>query len=138
MKHLKYISPLPFLIFIIAVFFPFVKHRTSWTEIHIWTERGIDFNMIFLPMGIMLLILLIANVKRTRFTAIVSFVLCFGLILSIFLMQFVMLPASSFTIHTIQIGYPLTFFSALLLMIILLVNLVKTFKIGLNTTEQQT
>lgn len=127
MKNLKYISPLPFLFFLFIMFLPFVEHRTSWNGIRMWTQRGIDFKMVLLPLGIMLLILLIANIKRTRFTAIVSFVLCFGLIMSLFLMQFSMMPASSYTIHSIRIGYPMAFFSVLLLMVILLINLVKTF-----------
>ena len=131
MKHLKYISPIPFILLIIAAFLPFVEHRESFGDLHlsmIWIERGIDFKMVYLPIGMMLLILLVANIKRTRFTAIVSFVLCFGLILSIFLMQFAIMPISSYITHTIQIGYPFAFFSALLLMVILLINLVKTFK----------
>ena len=128
MKHLKYISPIPFLILLFAVFQPFVEHRESWGEARIWIERGIDFKLVFLPLGIMLFILLVANIKRTRFTAIVSFVLCFGLILSIFLLQFSMIPPDNYTTHTVKFGYPLAFFAALLLMIILLVNLVKSFK----------
>ena len=133
MKHLKYISPIPFLLFLIAASFPFVEHRGGFNPNAISIERGYDFGMIFLPIGIMLLILLIANIKRTRFTAIVAFVLCFGLIFSIFLMQFPMKPPSSYTIlHFTKIGYLMAFLSALILMVILLVNLVKTF---LNTRE---
>ncbi len=126
MKHLKYISSIPFLFFIIAIFLPFIEHQYK-PGVKI-IEYGTDFRMIFLPLGIMLLILLVANIRRTRFTAIIAFVLCFGLIFSLFLMQFTMRPiVGTFTIHTYQIGYPMAFFSALILMIILLVNLVKTF-----------
>lgn len=140
MKTLKFLSPIPFILFIIASFFPFVEHTKTFNETtSITTERGIDFGMIILPMGIMLFILLVANIKRTRFTAIIGFVLCFGLIFSLFLMQFVMQPVSSYTvIHSFQIGYFLALSSALLLMTILLVNLVKTFLNHAKSTEYKT
>lgn len=132
MKHLKYISPIPFLLLLVAICLPFVEHVTTWKGTSTSIERGYDIGMIFLPIGIMLLILLVANIKRTRFTAIIAFVLCFGLIFSIFLLSFVMKPLSSYTVHTTKIGYLMAFLSALILMVILLVNLVKTF---LNTRE---
>ena len=110
------------------MFLPFIEHQYE-PGLKI-IDHGIDFGMIFLPLGIMVLILLVANIKRTRFTAIIAFVLCFGLIFSLFLMQFTMRPIiGDFTVHTYKIGYPLAFISALMLMIILLINLVKTFRV---------
>lgn len=137
MKNLKYFSIIPLLLFVTAMFLPFVEHQYE-PGVRI-VERGYQFGMIFLPLGIMLLILLVANIKRTRFTAIIAFVLCFGLIFSLFLMQFTMRPMiGNFTIHTSKIGYPMAFFSALILMIILLVNLVKTFRAASNNDESKT
>ena len=137
MKNLKYISPIPFLLFIIALFLPFIEHQYE-PGVKI-VEHGYNFGMIFLPTGIMLLIILVANIKRSRFTAIIAFVLCFGLIFSLFLMQFTMRPMiGTFTIHTYKIGYPLAFFSALILMIILLVNLVKTFRSATYNNQSET
>lgn len=127
MKHLRYISPIPLILFLIAICLPFIEHQYEPGVKVI--ERGYDFGLIFLPLGIMILILLVANIKRGRFTAIIAFVICFGLLFSIFLMQFTMRPTiGTFTLHTYKVGYPMAFFSAVLLMVILLVNLVKTFR----------
>lgn len=127
MKNLRYFSPIPFILFLIAISLPFIEHQYEPGAVSV--EYGYDLGMILLPLGIMVLILLVANIKQTRFTAIISFVLCFGLIFSLFLMQFTMRPMiGTYTIHEYRIGYPLAFFSALLLMVILLINLVNTFR----------
>ncbi|MFK7786981.1 MAG: hypothetical protein AB8B56_17805 [Crocinitomicaceae bacterium] len=134
MKYLLYISPIPLILFIIAIFLPFIEHQYE-PGVKI-VEYGYDFGMVFLPLGIMVLILSVANIKRGRFTAIIAFVLCFGLLFSLFLMQFPMRPMiGTFTLHTYRIGYPMAFFSAVILMIILLVNLVKTFRNPLYLRE---
>lgn len=137
MKNLKYISPIPLLLFLIAIFLPFIEHQYE-PGIKI-IEKGYDFGMVLLPLGIMILILLVANIKRGRFTAIIAFVLCFGLLFSLFLMQFTMRPMiGTFTVHTYKIGYPMAFFSVVILMVILLVNLVKTFRNPLYQTDTAT
>lgn len=137
MKNLPYISPIPLVLLVISIFLPYIEHEY---EPGVKTvEYGADFGMVFLPLGIMILILLVANIKRGRFTAIIAFVLCFGLLFSLFLMQFPMRPmVGSFTVHTYKIGYPMAFFSSVLLMIILLVNLVKTFRDPVYQRETRT
>ncbi len=127
MKYLKFISPIPLLLFIVALLFPFVEHTTRWRGTTITVEYGYDFGMVFLPLSLMIAILLVVNIWRTRFVAIVCFVLCFGILFSLFLLQFQMMPVSSYTTHEIQFGYTLALLSVPLLMVILLVNLVKTF-----------
>ena len=127
MKNLKYISPIPLLLFVISIFLPFIEHQYE-PGVKI-IERGYDFGMVFLPLGIMILILLVANIRRGRFTAIIAFVLCFGLLFSLFLMQFTMRPTiGTFTLHTYKMGYPMAFLSVVMLMVILMINLVKTFR----------
>jgi hypothetical protein len=132
MKYLSVISPIPLIIFIVSLFLPFVEHRTDWNGVTVTVEHGGDINLIFLPLSIMIFILLIVNIWRTRFVAIVSFVLCFGVLFSLFLLQFEMKPPSSYTTHTTQVGYPIALSSVPILMVILLVNLVKTFKKSVN------
>ncbi len=127
MKYLKFISPIPLLLFIVALLFPFVEHTNRWRGTTITVEYGYDFGMVFLPLSLMIAILLVVNIWRTRFVAIVCFVLCFGILFSLFLLQFQMMPVSSYTTHEIQFGYTLALLSVPLLMVILLVNLVKTF-----------
>lgn len=127
MKQLKFISPIPLVLFVVALFFPFVKHTTEWRGIAVTIENGTDFGMVILPLSIMVFILLLVNIWRTRFVAIVCFVLCFGILFSLFLLQFQMMPASSYTTHEIQLGYILALLSVPLLMVILLVNLVRLF-----------
>ena len=137
MKNLKYISPIPLLIFVLAIFLPFIEHQYE-PGVKI-IERGYDFGMVFLPLGIMVLILLVGNIKRGRFTAIIAFVLGFGLLFSLFLMQFTMRPMiGTFTVHTYKMGYPMAFLSALMLMAIMLVNLVKTFRNPIYQANQLT
>lgn len=127
MKQLAFISPIPLILFLIAIFLPFVEHTTEWRGTTVTVENGTDFGMVILPLSIMLFILLLVNIWRTRFVAIVSFVLCFGILFSLFLLQFQMMPASSYTTHEIQFGYILALLSVPLLMVILLVNLVRLF-----------
>jgi len=127
MKNLKFISPIPFVILLISLALPYVEHKTDLNE-STTTEYGYELTMVYLPLGIMILILFLVNIWRTRFVAIVSFVLCFGVLFSLFLLQFEMKPASSYTTHSLQIGYPIALLSVPILMVILLVNLVKTFK----------
>ena len=128
MKYLSVISPIPLIIFMVSLFFPFVEHRTDWNGIMITQDHGYDLNMIFVPLGIMIVVALLVNIWRTRFVAIVSFVLCFGVLFSLFLVQFEMKPASSYTTHSIKVGYPIALSSVPILILVLLVNLVKTFK----------
>ena len=127
MKYLKFISPLPLLLFLFSLFFPYVEHTTRWRGTTVTVEYGYDFGMVFLPLSLMIAILLVVNIWRTRFVSIVCFVLCFGILFSLFLSQFQMMPVSSYTTHEIQFGYTLALLSVPLLMVILLVNLVKTF-----------
>ncbi len=127
MKHLKFISPLPLLLFLFSLFLPYVEHTTRWRGTTVTVEYGYDFGMVFLPLSLMVAILLVVNIWRTRFIAIVTFVLCFGILFTLFLLQFQMMPISSYTTHEVQMGYTLALLSVPTLMVILLVNLVKTF-----------
>ncbi len=127
MKNLHYFLILPITLHFIALFIPYIEHQYE-PGVKI-LERGTDFGFAFVPLSIMIIIALIASIKRSRFTAIIAFVLCFGLLFSLFLLQFSMRPMlGDFTIHTYKFGYILAFLSALLLMVLLLVNLVKVFR----------
>lgn len=127
MKRLLPFTLIPPILFTISLFLPYIEQQFAPGEKII--RYGYEFPFVFFPLGVMLIILLVANFKRSRFTAIIAFVLCFGLLFSLFLLQFSMSPAmGDFTLHRYKFGYPFAFFSALLLMVILLVNLVKTFR----------
>lgn len=122
---------LPPAILIISMFLPYIEHQYE-PGVKI-IENGWDFPFAFIPISVMLLIIAVATMKPSRFTSIIAFVLCFGLLFSLFLMQFFMRPSvGDFTLHTYRFGYVLAFLSALAMMSILLINLVKTFR---NTSE---
>lgn len=127
MKNLLSFTIIPPILFIFSLFLPYIEQQfIPGVKV---IKSGYEFPFVFVPLGIMLVILFVANFKRSRFTAIIAFVLCFGLLFSLFLLQFSMSPAmGDFTLHRYKFGYPFAFFSALLLLIMLLVNLVKTFR----------
>ncbi len=127
MKNLIYFTAVPPILFVISLFLPYIEQQfIPGVKV---IKYGYEFPFVFFPLSVMGIILLVANFKRSRFTAIIAFVLCFGLLFSLFLLQFSMSPAmGDFTLHRYKFGYSFAFFSALLLMIMLLINLVKTFR----------
>lgn len=123
-RLLSFSIPLVFVAFI-SMFFSYVDIENYVVDVSV---GGFDMIYSYGQFIIYIIVILISAIRRTRISAIISFVLCFAFGIYFVIFYQLLDGGDSFDFQTIGFGFQLAVFTAILFFKVHLINLILTFR----------